>query len=440
MLAWSDRFRAYVSGLQQNAFKLALGGGWILSEPLVVQRNLGNFWLDGVFANASDAILITYLTLYFLALGASDQQIGILSALASLSATLLLLPGAVLVERIGLRKWITVASGGVTSRLMILLIVLSPFVFKGHTLVYVVIGLEVVRQAFGNLALPAWISLTGDLIPMAWRGTYFGSRNIAMSVASIVVTIFTGQLITQTSSPYGYQLALGMAFVFGLISTFFFSRLHEKPLPPSVPATQPIFSLEFFKPLVENKQLLVFCLVAAGWNFSLNISGPFFGVYQAKNLMLTPAIIGILSTVSSFAGLPAQKIMGPLADRLGPYRVQMIMGLLIPLLPLSWYFVVNPDWAPWQIALINITGGFLWAGFSLASFNLLLILAPAEQRARISAIYQIIVSVSLALGAATGGYAVSHWGFRTIFLLSAVGRWIAAIAFAKFVKSPAHKA
>lgn len=432
----SERFRAYFSGLQQSLLRTTLGGNWIASESLVVQRNLGNFWLDGLFANASDAILLTYLTLYILALGATEQQIGLLSALGSLSATLLLLPGAILVERIGFRKRITVASGGITARLMILSVVVAPFVFQGQSLVYVVIALEVLRQAFGNLALPAWISLTGDIVPLSWRGTYFASRNIAMSISSIVVTIFTGQLITRMDAPAGYQAALGMAFVFGVISTFFFSRLHEKPLAIAAPSAGSVFSFEFFRPLIQNKQFLIFCLTAALWNFALNITGPFFGVYQAKYLMLSPAIIGILSTVSSFASLPAQKIMGPLSDHLGPYRVQMLMGLLIPLLPIGWFFVTKSAWAPWQITVINIVGGFFWAGYSLASFNLLLLLAPTEQRARISAVYQVIVSISLALGAAVGGYVVGHWGFHTIFLLSAFGRWIAAILFARFVKPP----
>ncbi len=434
MAGWKERLHAYSSGWQQNIFQFLMGGTWALSQPLIVQRNLGYFWLDGFFANASDAILLTYLTLYFLSLGASDQQIGLVSGLASLSATILLMPGALLVERFGHRKWITVAAGGIISRIMIALFVLTPLFLQGQLLIYALMAFEITRQGFINLALPAWTSLTGDLVPIARRGTYFASRNIIMSLASIMVTIYAGQLITRTGTPFGYQLALGLAFGFGAVSTFFFSRIHEKP-PSLSPRQNSSFKLkDILQPLIENRQLLAICGTAALWNFALNISGPFFSVYQAKNLMLTPAVIGLLSTVSSIAGLPAQRIMGPLADRLGPYKVQKMMGLLIPLLPLSWYFVTNPFWAPWQITVINIIGGFFWAGFSLASFNMLLAVAPAEQRARISALYQMIVAISLAVGAILGGFVVSNLGFRMVFLLSAVGRWIAAILFARFVK------
>ena len=110
----------------------------------------------------------------------------------------------------------------------------------------------------------------------------------------------------------------------------------------------------------------------------------------------------------------------------------MVTGWLIPILPLVWAFVDTP----WQIVAINLLGGFLWAGYSLASFNMLLNMAPEEQRPRASALYQIIVSISLAAGAALGGVLVSYWGFRSVFLISAVGRWIAAALFARFILEP----
>lgn len=436
MSHWGRALRTSVLSLREKAAQATLGGSWALTQPPVVQHNLRNFWFDGLFASASDAILLTYLTLFILALGASEAQIGLMSALASLSATLLLLPGAALVERLGTRKRIVVAAGGIIARLMILLMVLAPILFQGSFLIYFAIALEVGRQAFANLSLPAWVSLTGDLVPLAWRGRYFASRNIVMSIATILMTLIAGQMITSAGGVHGYQIALALAFAFGIISTLFFSRLHETPLQPVHAPIGAALSLDIFRPLLQNRQLLAFCLTAALWNFALNIAGPFFSVYQAKHLMLTPAVIGLMSIVSSLAGLPAQRIMGPLTDRLGPHRVQLILGFLIPLLPASWILVTNPAWAPWQIAVINTAGGFLWAGYSLASFNLLLAFAPPEQRARTSAIYQVIVSISLALGAATGGFLISRWGFPAIFLGSALLRLAGALLFARFVKVP----
>lgn len=52
-----------------------------------------------------------------------------------------------------------------------------------------------------NLAFLAWMSLTGDIVPMQGRGRFFGSRNFVMMIAGIVVTYLMGEFITRVGSP-----------------------------------------------------------------------------------------------------------------------------------------------------------------------------------------------------------------------------------------------
>jgi len=108
--------------------RLTIGGNWALTLPSGVRRNLRWFWGDGLLAAASDNIVVTYLVLYVLAMGASRAQIGLLSSLSSLSAALFLLPGALLVERLGRRKEITLMAGGGAARLILLVLALVPLV------------------------------------------------------------------------------------------------------------------------------------------------------------------------------------------------------------------------------------------------------------------------------------------------------------------------
>jgi len=166
------------------------------------------------------------------------------------------------------------------------------------------------------------------------------------------------------------------------------------------------------------------------WNFSLNIAGPFFNVYLVKSLSATAFMVGFLSIVSSVAGLPAQRLFGQLNDRWGPRKVMLVTGSIIPVVPFAWYFTA----AVWHAIPINIVAGFLWAGYNLASFNLLLAIAPEEQRARYSAMFQIAVTVSSALGASAGGLISNRWGIPLVFVCSAIGRAVGAVVFARFVK------
>jgi predicted MFS family arabinose efflux permease len=168
------------------------------------------------------------------------------------------------------------------------------------------------------------------------------------------------------------------------------------------------------------------------WNFSLNVAGPFFNVYVIQGLNGDAGSVGLLSVVSALSGLPGQRLFGILADRWGPRRVQLLTGLIIPLLPVAWVFVRSP----WHVIPINIVAGFVWAGYTLASFNLLLTIVPEDQRPRYTALYQIVVLASLAAGAAVGGIVITGWGYAAVFVLSGAGRFIAALLFARFVRQP----
>jgi MFS family permease len=415
---------------QRRALQFTAGGRWTDRLQASVRQNLRWFWFDGVFAQASEAIVLSYLSLFVLALGASRAQIGLMSALSSLSGALLLLPGAAIVERWGRRKQIVVFSGGGAARVILLLSALVPLAFAGPTAIYPVIVLAVARNAIINLGVPAWMSLTADVVPLSWRGRYFSARNMAMGVVGMITTFFVGQLITYLNAPAGYQWAMGLAFAIGMGSTFSFAHIEE---PVSSSQSQPSgrgSRLDFLRHLSTRPDFLTFCATAALWSFSLNVAGPFFNVYLVEDLRASAGIIGTLSVVSSLAALPGQRLFGTLNDRWGAHRVQLVTSLFIPLLPLAWALTRSP----WHAVPLNLAGGFLWAGYGLSSFNFLLTFIPEDRRPRYSALYQIIVMAASASGAAVGGVLADAWGYRTVFVLSGIGRFGAALFFAWFVR------
>lgn len=120
-----------IQRLKSRARLFIAGGEWSLSLPVGERQNLFHYWFVGLFAAASDTIPINYLTLYLLALGATGTQVGLFSSLTSLAAAICLLPGALLVERFGHRKEITVWFGGGIARFMLLVLALSHLVSAG---------------------------------------------------------------------------------------------------------------------------------------------------------------------------------------------------------------------------------------------------------------------------------------------------------------------
>lgn len=407
------------------------GGEWALSLPHESRHNLTHYWFDGLFAAASDTIPLNYLTLYLLALGATGSQVGLFTALTSLAAAACLLPGALLAERYGHRKEITVWSGGGIARFALLVLALLPLGFTGQALIWMVILFSVIRSAAGNLAFPAWMSLTGDIIPQEGRGRYFGSRNFVMGVAAMLMTYLVGEFITRIGSLHGYQLSLMLAFGVGMFSTYFFSRIKDpqigKPVHSSMSASLP----QIWKDLRATPLFLFFCFASALWNFSINVAGPFFNVYMVQNLSFTAAMVGLTAVATSVSKMLIQKKAGDISDRWGPGRVQVICMFLMPILPFIWIFITQL----WQVVALNLFGGLLWGAFELVSFNFLLQFTPDALRARYSAIFQIVVTVSLAGGAALGSGIILWWGYTGIFLISGLGRIAAALFFLRLISA-----
>jgi MFS family permease len=367
--------------------------------------------------------------LYLVALGASNAQVGLLAALSGLGAAIALLPGALLVERIGHRKEIVLASGGSVGRIAILLAACLPFLVRGESAVILAIALSVLRDTSGNLSLPAWTSLAADIVPPQQRGRYFSSRSIAMTVTGMVTAFIAGWIINRSGGTSGYQWAFLFAFFFGAGSFLCFSRIQD-PSPAPPPRIARADSSPILGSVLKHPVFLALCLHSAVWNFSFNVAAPFFNIYLVHNLQANAIQVGVLAAAGSVVGLPALRYFGPLADRWGPRRIVLITSLLIPILPLAWVFVPSP----WYVLGINLLSGALWAGFSLCLLNLLLQIAPAEERARYSAVHQFVIAIALAIGAATGGWVVTALGFKAAFLISAIGRLIAALIFAKWVK------
>lgn len=440
----SERVRSARFFFRTALISLATGGHWAVTQPRETRGSLIWFWFDGFFASASDNIVVNYLVVYLLALGATQSDIGLMSSISSLIAAVILVPGAWMVERIGRRRNIILGAAA-WARTALLLLALVPFFFSGVPLVIIAIAFSISRDAMVNLAFPALMSLIGDIVPLEGRGRYFASRNFIMAVTGIAATFLIGQLITRFTGASGYQIALVLAFFLGMGSTYSFSHIidrhvpispRSKPTETDSPAPQKRASLlTVIRGMTGQTDFLHFAIVTALWNTSLNFAGPFFTVYLVKNLHADAAMVGYTAIATSVTAMLVQFKLGQLNDRWGARKLTVISGLLIPILPLAWVFST----AAWHVILINLLSGVLWGAYGLGSLNYLLQITPPELRARYSAVFQIIVTVSLGIGAALGSLAINYWGFHGVFIGSAAGRLSAALLFAFLVTRSLRK-
>jgi MFS family permease len=285
-----------------------------------------------------------------------------------------------------------------------------------------------------NFSNPAWTSMVADLVPLKSRARYFGKRNVAIILASIIAAPVAGLIIKSLSGigrfPHlGFQAIFALSCAIGLLSTASFASIPDAAVSEATSPRPKGFPL---RELLADKRFVGFVASALVWNTALQVSAPFFNVYLVSGLGGNAETVGVVTAVSSVTTLFGQLAFTRITDRKGDTFALVLTGMLIPLLPFSWMLVT----APGQVAIINSASGFLWAGYNLANFNILLKITPDNHRPEATAIYQTFVIASAAIGPVIGGAIADAYGYKAVFAVSGVGRYVGMILFVAFVLGP----
>jgi MFS family permease len=399
----------------------------VANLPEKQQEGLRAFWLDGLFASLAGGFSDSYYTLYMLSLHASHAQIGLVNTLSQLAGAALAIPGAAFADRTGRYKQFSLATATIT-RLMWLVMLFSPWLPSDRNAVWTVLVAWVSIAGVGALGNAAWTALSADLVPMKLRGGYFASRNIVMQFMRLVSIPIAGQLVNLIGEPDGYQVNLGLAFVIGAVSLYYYSRLPEHP---PAPQTDRISTRQVLRQIRRMPTFLRFTAAHALITLGVMFGGPFISVYMAEEAEFNTGTIGLITTANVLATLIGMRIMGRIHDRFG-ITWTMRFGVGVPLIPVLWLGVQHP----WQGYLVNSFAALTWAGYNLGAFNLLLASTPDEHRPRYIAIYTTMISIVGAIGPTVGGWMLDATGFMPVFSISAIVRALGLMAFFALVRDP----
>ncbi len=408
-------------------FVRRLGYPRVAHLPVEKQEGMRSFWLDGLFASMAGGFADPYYTLYILSLGASNAQIGLVSTLNQMMGALLSMPGAIIADRTGRYKGMTVITG-LIARLLWLVMLAAPFLLPDKGAVWMVVIGWVGISAFGTLGSAAWTALSADLVPPQLRGAYFASRNIIIQGVRLLAIPIAGQIIAVIGEPRGYQIGLGLAFLFGMVSLYYYNRLPEhRPTRHEERLTlrEAIANARHMPTLVR------FTASHAVLQFGVGIGGPFIAVYMAEGVGLSVGTIGFVTTANVLASVIGMRIMGRIHDRRG-MTWTMRFGLAIPFIPSLWLFVTHP----WQAFAVNSFAALAWAGYNLGAFNLLLASTPDDHRPRYIALHSTTIALAAALGPLLGGWLLDATGFTLVFGLSTAVRLLGLILFFVLVREP----
>ncbi|PLT35057.1 hypothetical protein CUU64_06650 [Bacillus sp. V5-8f] len=132
---------------------------------------------NGIASTASTTMVNGYIPLFAISvLGASNNQMGLITSLPSIIGMLALIPGAIWLNESKSKKNFAVASTFAT-RFLFMLILFIPFFSETGYAAWLLVGLIALLNFPGALSNLSWQSMIGDIVPEDRRGNFFSSRN-----------------------------------------------------------------------------------------------------------------------------------------------------------------------------------------------------------------------------------------------------------------------
>jgi MFS family permease len=310
-------------------------------------------------------------------------------------------------------------------------------------------GILVVATFASSVASVAWSAAISELVPERLGGRYFARRNLIFggwTLAAVMLAGYVAQWQGNSLRVFGWIFFFAGAS--RLVGLFFFTRMK---FPPVVKErhSRGIAAADLLA-VLRNRNYLWLCLFIGLWGLLLNAAMPFYTVFLVDQLQFGLDDVVKLTTVASLGGLVTLTSWGRLSERFGNRPVLQVATLIWAMTALVMWGLARPGWTLHLYAGYFIVGA-MTAGFQLLQFNLMLRLAPAEQRAAYVAVFMALTSLLTAAGPVLGGQMLrllpaqlGHLlgypilSFHLLFGLSAVGCMV-VVALVRRVREPAEQ-
>ncbi|MEM6912213.1 MAG: MFS transporter [Verrucomicrobiota bacterium] len=375
-------------------------------EEADLEKGLKNLIYDGICSQTMGVLTGgAFLVAFALQLGASNFVIGFFAAIMPL-CQLLQIPSILLVEKFRNRKALVVIPV-IVARSAWLVVPFLPFLFPEPARVPMLVGLLFWYFALSVPAGCAYNSWIRDLIPEERFGKFFGKRWAVITFAGAILTLAASFGIAPLKAWTGseilpYSLVFGVAGLVGISGSIFLCRTPEPKPEPSTTTSPWKMLAEPFRS-ADFRKLLFF---TGPWNFALNMSAAFFGVYLLKNLGMPISTVIFLAVTSQFVNVFFFRIWGDLADRWNNRSALLVAGQLFFFSVLLWPFTTFPEKHDYTLALlilIHVLVGISTAGVNLCVGTLALKSAPKGKATAYLASNTVVAGIAATLGPLVGG-------------------------------------
>lgn len=342
----------------------------------------------------------TYLGPFAIFLGAGTLQIGLLATIPAFFGALMQWVGVLAMKKTGSRRRLVVTGAGLQALVLIPLAFIPFLLGHGHAAITSLIALALLYHGAGGFITPVWNSLIGDLVKDDMRGRFFGRRNRITGINTFMALVAAGLLLEFTRR-FDYAV-IGFAVIFVCSSAARFGSAHwlsrYSDPPMRFPMKPEADSWQGFLAARGRAGFTRFALFAATINLAVAFSGPYFSLYMLRELQFSYLQFTLVTAASAISQFFTFRHWGELSDRFGNKKILNVCGYGIATVPLLWLVSASPTY----LILIQFWGGFVWAGYSLASANYMFDAIEPEQRARAAAFQGLLNGLFVFVGSLSG--------------------------------------
>lgn len=402
----------------------------LLYLPEIVKKNERLSIWNGAFSLIAMSLVTGFIPLFAIqVLGASNQQIGLISSLPALMTILAMIPGAIFINRLETKKSFTAISV-LCARFFLLFIVFVPFipVVNQAWILVVLIALMHFPTALSTLS---WQSFIGDLIPDERRGQFFSERNRILTIVGMITTFSVGVVLNlfDVSAAGPYQLFFLFGFIFGVVEVYFLTKHIEykrEIIKKKKPALKR-FSLDWKEAtkFFNHKPYMYFLTCALLFNFGWQMAWPLFNIYQINYAGATAFWISLFTVTNQLAQILSFTWWGRAADKWGNTFMLFIAGVGMTTAPVLTILSTNLIY----LTLINLWTGIFLAGTTLLLFNQLLKVSPDTERTSYLANYNVLIACVGVLAPQIGVLLLELFGMNIAMSLSTMFRFLGGISF-----------
>jgi MFS family permease len=390
-------------------------------DPAVIERSLRLSIIDGLFYAVMVGVCESYLGAFAVALGHDSTAIALLVTVPMLCGAISQLFAPMLVARLGNRKRLVVAA--VLVQAAIALPVLLVIALRADTSFAMLLLAKTLFWTSGSIAGSVWNAWMEALTRHVNRERYFALRSMGVQAMLLVAFVAAGAYL-RWQSVEGQQL-LGFAAMFAVatIARLCGAGVLSQKLNIEARATD-LGAVARLRAATSQGhfRLPVFMGV---FMLGAQISIPFFTPYMLRVLKLDLLEFSLLIAASILAKAVCFPLWSRVAKQVGMRGVFFSSVTVISLLPIAWTRVDGL----YELALVQIVSGAVWAGWEYASLQLLMRDAPRAVGTEYFAITAAISGALQLVGSVIGSVLLlaTADSYHNAFMLSSAARMGALI-------------